>query len=237
MAKYNLSRYNLAKYNRQVDDLAVLDKLRIAAQFKAQIGLGQKTNDALRIDAVFAGQSKGAVGSLDQNQFEGVITSAVAGKYAALGHDTLSAKVDEDIQMATIVKGNETLNAVFTPELYLSPRVRDLSVQMDAEINCDAYLGNLMIDPDPIMAYGIFSAVVSAETYEELYLDLSVTLQPGDILVVDSDNFRVLLNGENAIKYHSGDWIDELNRDSKSITISGGGDALESSIYYQELWL
>ena len=78
---------------------------------------------------------------------------------------------------------------------------------------------------------------MTAEALEEIVVNLAVTLRPGDILVIDSDNFRVLLNGENAIKYHSGDWIDELNRLSKSITVAGGGNALETSIYFQELWL
>ena len=237
MAKHNLSRYNLAKYNRSADVTVVYDKLQIGALWMAQIGLGQKTKDALRIDAAFSGEMKAAAGSLERTQMDGVLTSEIAGRYIAYGHDTLSAVIEEESQTATIVKDKSTWAAAFTQKSYLSPKVRDLGIQMVAELSCDTYLGYILRDTEPIMAYGIFSAVISAETLEEISMDLSVTIKPDDILVIDSDNFRVLLNGENAIKYHSGAWIDELNRNSKSITISGGGDALESSIYFQELWL
>ena len=237
MAKHNLSRYNLAKYNRSADGSVIYDKLQIGALWMAQIGLGQKTKDALRIDAAFTGTAKGASGSLERIQMDAVVTQDATGRYIAYGHDTLSATFNEDIHMAAVVKDTTTWAAAVTQKSCLSPKVRDLGIQMDAELNCDTYLGCILRDIDPIMAYGIFSAVVSAEALEEISMDLSVTIKPGDILVIDSDNFRVLLNGENAIKYHSGSWIDELNRNSKSITISGGGDALESSIYYQELWL
>lgn len=237
MAKYNLSRFNLAKYNRSVDSDVVFDKMQLNASFLAQVGLGQKTKDILRLDAVVSGQMKAAAGTLDQVRLTAAITSEIVGKYIVYGRDTIAAEFAVEISAAAIVMGTDTLSAVLEPEAYLSPKVRDLGLRADAEISCNTYLGNLIMDPNPMQVYGIFGSVVSAESLEEIIIDLSVTIKPGDILVIDSDNFRVLLNGENAIKYHSGDWIDELNRQSKSITISGGGDTLESSIYFQELWL
>lgn len=237
MAKYNLSRFNRAKYNRQADGTIVFDKARIDAVFLGQFGLGQKTVDAMQMAAAFSGQMQGAAGTLDIGQFDAIFTHEIAVRYIAYGHDTLAATIEEEIHMAAIVKDTATLAATFSQEAYLSPEVRDLGTTIAAAFGCSTYLGNKIIDPNPVMAYGIFDGVFSAEALEEIILDLAVTLRPGDILVIDSDNFRVLLNGKNAIKYHSGDWIDELNRMSKSITVSGGGSALETSIYFQELWL
>ena len=237
MAKFNLSRYNLAKYNRHADGSVVLDKVQIDARFMAQIGLGQVTRDALRVDAVFLGQIKGATGTIDQAQLDAAITGEITAKYIAYGQDTLTAGFEQLAHMAAVVRDTTTLATVFTQETYLSSKVRDTGTTMDAVLDCETYLGNKVTDPNQAIAYGIFDAVVSAEALEEIIIDLAVTLQPGDILVIDSDNFRVLRNGENAIKYHSGDWIDELNRMSKSITVSGGGNALETTIYFQELWL
>lgn len=237
MAKFNLSRFNRAKYNRQADGAIVFDKARIDAVFLGQFGLGQKTIDALQMTAAISGRMQGAAGTLDSGQFDAIITHEIAVRYIAYGHDTLAATIEEEIHMAAVIKGTTTLAATFLQETYLSPEVRDLGITITAAFGCDTYLGNKIIDPNQVMAYGIFNGVFSAEALEEISMELAVTLQPGDILVIDSDNFRVLLNGENAIKYHSGDWIDELNRMSKSITVSGGGSALETSIYFQELWL
>ena len=237
MAKYNLSRFNLAKYNRQADGTIVYDRIQIDAVFLGQFGLGQKTIDAIQMAAAISGRMQGAAGTLDRGQFDATITREILSRYIAYGHDTLAATFTEELSSAAIVKDTTTWAAEFIPETYLSPRVRDLGTQMDAELDCDVYLGNKVIEPAALMLYGIFNGVFSAEALEEISMDLAVTLQPGDILVIDSDNFRVLLNGENAIKYHSGDWIDELNRMSKNITVSGGGSALETTIYFQELWL
>ena len=237
MAKYNLSRFNLAKYNRQADGTIVFDRIQIDAVFLGQFGLGQKTIDAIQMAAAISGRMQGAAGTLDRGQFDATITREILSRYIAYGHDILAATFTEELSSAAIVKDTTTWAAEFIPETYLSPRVRDLGTQMDAELDCDVYLGNVVIEPAALMLYGIFNGVFSAEALEEISMDLAVTLQPGDILVIDSDNFRVLLNGENAIKYHSGDWIDELNRMSKSITVSGGGSALETTIYFQELWL
>lgn len=238
MAKFNLSRFNLAKYNRHADGAVVFDKIKIDAIFIGQFGLGQKTIDALRLNAVISAQIAGAAGTIDQEQLDAVIASEIVSRYIAFGHDTMAAVFDqEEAHSAAIVMDNITAAAEISQETCLSPNVRDLGIRMTAEISCEPHLGNVVMDPNPIQAYGIFGAVVTAEAFEEIILNLDITLKPGDILVIDSDNFRVLRNGKNAIKYHSGDWIDELNRNSKSITIDGGGTALESSIYFQELWL
>lgn len=238
MAKYNLSRYNLAKYNRQTDGgTIVFDRAQADAVFLGQFGLGNKTIDAIQMATAIDCLAKAAAGTLDSGQFDATITRVIPSRYIAYGHDTLAATFGEELSSAAIVKDTTTWTAEFIPEVYLSPKVRDLGIQLDAAIECEAYLGDLIVEHTPLMLYGIFNGVFSAEALEEISMDLAVTLQPDDVLVIDSDNFRVLLNGENAIKYHSGDWIDELNRMSKSITVAGGGSALETTIYFQELWL
>ena len=236
MAKYNQSRFNLARYNRSTDAPAVLDKIQIGALFQAFIGLGQKTKDALKAESAFSGDFKIATGTLEQSQLETNITAIVSERYIAHGHDTMAAEFEEDLYMSPLVKERSVFDTIFAGEIYLSPKVIDV-LTFDSEISCKTYLGNKVRDVNQIMAYAIFGGSISAEALEEIILDLAVTIPPNGILVIDSDNFRVLLNGTNAIKYHSGDWIDQLNRSSKSITIQGGGNSLTATIYFQELWL
>ena len=65
------------------------------------------------------------------------------------------------------------------------------------------------------------------------------TLKPGDRLVIDANNYNVLLNGQNAIWYQADDWLDELNRNTISIdiTASAGVSNLSATILYTELFL
>lgn len=88
-------------------------------------------------------------------------------------------------------------------------------------------------------AYELVSAIANAISVEEKVCLLNVTLVPGDQLVVDAENYNIWNNGENAIKIHSGDWIDELDRETIDIDISAssGSANLSATILYTERYL
>lgn len=236
MARYNLSRYNLAHYNRSAASDVTYDSMKIAALFNAYIGLGQTIKDNLMAQSTMTAKSNIAAGTIKANQFDASFISDIKQTYFVCGHNTLSGQFENEIESAAIVKDNTPQAAEFLCEAFLGPRVKD-EIAGASEFGCTSNLGNKILDPDGIEAYAIFGATISAEVLDETILDLSCTIPPDGILVIDSDNFRVLLNGANAIKYHSGNWIDELSRQSKVIKIEGGANSLEASIYFQELWL
>ena len=64
-------------------------------------------------------------------------------------------------------------------------------------------------------------------------------LKPGERLVIDANNYNVLLNGQNAIWYQADDWLDDMNRNTISIdiTASAGVSNLSATILYTELYL
>lgn len=64
------------------------------------------------------------------------------------------------------------------------------------------------------------SSIISVEAIEEIicyFKDL--IMEPGDILVIDADTYNVYLNGENAIHLQSGEWIDELVRETQKLQV------------------
>lgn len=95
--------------------------------------------------------------------------------------------------------------------------------------------------------FGIYELVnrsinVEAMDFRICYIGTSAdqfVLKPGERVIIDASNYNVLLNGENAIWYQSGDWLDELNRETVSISISAasGVDNLTASILYTERYL
>lgn len=82
-------------------------------------------------------------------------------------------------------------------------------------------------------AYEIIAAAADAESVTILTMLLDVALAQGDVLVVDSDNYIVLKNGNSAIETHSGDWC-WIDRRVLKVEVSGG---LDASIVYQERYL
>lgn len=64
-----------------------------------------------------------------------------------------------------------------------------------------------------------------------------LTIPPGGELRIDSDTFRVLLDGQNALHAQQGAWL-TLTRDVLYIDIeSATGGQLEGGLLYQERWL
>lgn len=87
--------------------------------------------------------------------------------------------------------------------------------------------------------FELIGATASVASFEEKICILTVTLRPGQRLIVDANTYNIWLNGENAIYIHSGDWIDSLNRDTSELTImaASGGANLSARLVYQELYL
>lgn len=85
----------------------------------------------------------------------------------------------------------------------------------------------------------LISQTASTSNYEEIACLLDITLLPGEHLIVDAENYNVFLNGVNMIHTQKGRWLDELSRDTVSITITAaeGGKGLTADILYRERWL
>lgn len=87
--------------------------------------------------------------------------------------------------------------------------------------------------------YELMSASATLEAVDILTCELNLRLEPGQRLVVDASNYTVLLDGENAVDIQHGEWLDELTRETSSISVtsSAGVSNLEASILYTERYL
>ena len=85
----------------------------------------------------------------------------------------------------------------------------------------------------------IINANCDAESNEILTTYINITMRAGQTLIIDASTYTVWLDGENILYSHSGDWLDELNRNTKNITISavGAGNISEATILYTERFL
>lgn len=66
---------------------------------------------------------------------------------------------------------------------------------------------------------------------------ITIAIPPGGELRIDSDTFRVLLDGENILYAQEGDWINVAREVIYLDIESATGGALEGSITYQERYL
>lgn len=85
----------------------------------------------------------------------------------------------------------------------------------------------------------LVSAVTSVEAIDEIVCTLNVTVKPGERLIMNSDTYLVLLNGENVIEVHEGEWFDKLTRQTVgySIKANAGQESLTARVMYTEKYL
>ena len=112
-----------------------------------------------------------------------------------------------------------------------------ISTELEETVNPSIILGaNIAI---PAEGFELVSSDATSEAIETNVCVLDITLNPGDRLVIDANNYNVLLNGNNAIWVQSGDWIDELIRNTTEIKIdaAAGAGNINASILYKERYL
>jgi len=81
----------------------------------------------------------------------------------------------------------------------------------------------------------IFTGTAEVKLRSEESFSLSITLAPGQSIVVDTENYTVTRSGVNVISSHSGAWP-QLQRNSAGLEIVANGPTT-TQIIYQEQWL
>lgn len=238
MASFNLSRYNLSRYNIPTsENVVTYDKIRMDALFQAQIGLAQVVTDILTMQGLFQAEVSVGAGKFDNLSMSAEFNAQALPNYKVLGHSAISAAFSTEIQTNFKLMGKNEMAAEFRQESYLGNKVRDIGTVQDAVFEAETSLGNKVMNVGTTQISAVFGALIAAESLEEIVLTLDCDIPADSVLLIDSDNFRVLMDEKNAIKYHSGDWIDALSRSTKEIVIEAGGSTFTATIYYQELWL
>lgn len=85
----------------------------------------------------------------------------------------------------------------------------------------------------------LIDAHCDVQSFEILTCVITATLPPGQTMVIDAGTYDVWINGQNAVYTHSGDWFDELNRNTQNFTINAasGRAYLSATILYTERYL
>lgn len=110
-----------------------------------------------------------------------------------------------------------------------------LTITPSAEVAADTQIGkNVWCD---VAASEIVQSVMSLYTLEQETMRINVTVPAGGRLYIDCDNFNILLNGQNVLHLHSGEWI-SLDRDTVRLLVdSGTGGKLAGNLMAIERYL
>ena len=173
---------------------------------------------------------------------------------SATGAETIDELVATgDMYVLAIATGDETAEADVLLSADVFPIVSGLETilaecLLGADIEVDA-TGAETIDAETALGANILGGLVSGYEFvdESASLEnidtktcyLTLTLRPNQVLIIDANTYNVLLDGQNAIEVQSGDWIDELNRNTVDLKIEAASGAanLDATILYTERYL
>lgn len=141
-------------------------------------------------------------------------------------------------------------NVLFSSELCIGAYASE-TISENAYLACNISIpavGYEIINPDivwhidyhtSVSGNELVSQTTDAEIVEEIACELELTLMPGQRLIVDASNYNVLVDGENMIYTQKGEWLDELSRETRSITITAaeGEAGISAMILYTERFL
>ena len=235
MSAFNQIRYNLARYNIPAAQLILASgDARVSFVFKnaQQIYLAKGIAE-VKINAESLNLDRGyiAAGSASENF---TATSKVNGYFWINGNAQIffGAAINLSQDILAIGHGTEE----FQTAVNLSQDVLAFGASVEILESDHMISQDIHADGDSGEVFTSTSDVVSLAEYICSFPNL--VLKPGQVLIIDAGSYNVLLDGENAIHLQQGDWLDELNRNTQSITISATGiSRVTAEILYTERYL
>lgn len=236
---FNLAQYNLTAYNSGSDSAIWINAI-LSENVTPVIGTNSETylfatgNEKVLTDQLLLGNGVYIFGSGGENvgkDIVGGMSSVVLGD--VFGYETITEEIAaaSEVRPPTVgmeqVTGDLHMGTVIQPPYAMAEETIDGVATTDKETYLIA------------SGYELVSTSITLEAVDIIVCELHLTLKPGQKLVVDAINYNVLLDGENAIWAQSGAWIDELTRETSSISVnaSSGVANLSANILYTERYL
>ena len=226
---FSLNRFSLG---RQESDFTV--KARFYGSLLAAAGVGKDVPIDIRNHA----------------SLTGTLTLTPGEPVKFIGESAINANMDLICKIPIAVTGKDSLAGIcsigknISPKLTFPTRLEDSlyigknmweKFSFPTEMQGDLWLAKNI----PLILFGseILNALASVYTLDSQTIQISAAIPPGGRLYIDCDHFNVLLNGENILHLHSGEWI-WLDRDLIRIVIdSGTGGPLDGNLVITERFL
>lgn len=108
--------------------------------------------------------------------------------------------------------------------------------EMAASSALEARVGVTIGDVQACMASAAFLDMLEDDVYRTQVAEIVVDIQPGEILVVDRENFTATLDQTNVLESYLGAWFMILPETISIVVEYDGAATMQAQVEYQELW-
>ena len=233
---FNLAQFNINPFNVAAGDVRYISAI-------GQEYISSAIGSAMYIFANAYGNEcvsveiDGASGRfIEVSGTETVSEAVTKGQLTILIYPEFQENVYASSDIAAIITPDAVGEEVVESDIVQNARAYLIAPMLE-EVTADTALG-AYITPTA-EGYELVAESASLVVLDTKTCMLTVTLAPGQQIIIDADSYTVLLDGENAIQLQSGDWIDELDRSTTNIDIkaSSGVENLTGKIIYTERYL
>lgn len=233
---FNRGAFNRMPFNRDAqtgDDW--YDEMDMSARFNAAVLTGGNLHDLADMPAQYGARASGGAGVRQAADLAATVSASAWARMDFKAADSMAAA----LSMSTRACLNLHPPAAMAATVHAAPRAG-----MNAHTGDDLQarvLGRALQSRNyhaPLVNLAaIFGCQVTTIRFDVLTALLDITVPPGSTLVIDSNGYVVLLDGDDVIWAHTGDWL-HLNRNTYDITFDIlGGASADRQILYTERWL
>lgn len=234
---FNHSKFNRAGFNVQAEK-RIFSPIKGSEAFTASVGAGLNFYSLAILNERITKEIEGF--PVNYNSFHGnetFVKDNIEGQAVVYRKLNFSETIESEAGIAATVMPALPMSEkiekdiAYNAELYvpLSPK-EDIAAETSA---------GAIFNSGEIIGYEHITESASLENIVIKVCMLEVALRPGQVLIIDAGTYNILLDSENAIDIHSGDWIDELDRETTEIKIDAafGASNLSATILYTERYL
>ena len=231
---FSLDRFSLSRFSLGVEGNAIKFEGSFSEELKSVSGVAvPKFASAFMVD-VCQGSVKGTI----------AIPSAFSSEAGMQANVTANANIllpfsfEESARGITTGSRNERISGLWADALKAdvwAGKVMPFGTDLSDRMRAAAFASKNILSS--LLVSEVATTNASAGTQSTERTTVTITIPPGGELRIDSDTYRVLLDGENALYAQEGDWI-KLAREVLYLDIeTASGGPLEGSITYQERYL
>ena len=231
---FGFDRFNLSRFSLGSDESVFHVEHTFADIMNSVAGAAIPVETEVFFTSAMRGSMKGAIAIHSDFASDAVLSSTSTGR-ANIRIDTTFAEA-----LLHTVHGsqNNNINLELAGVLNMYARAV-IEIQWRGDFTAEMHQAVSIVKnlPTSQLVYAVLNAMAGAIRQATEAVSVTITIPPGGELRIDSDTFRVLLNGENILYAQHGDWI-TLSRELLAIDIeSASGGELSGNLIYTERYL
>lgn len=217
------------------------DERYYAVAFAETMG-ASVANGTIYFETVFANEQMAASAALTEARFVAVACAEAVGSFArvevewftsvAMREETGAAAYMAQVHYLTVAMLEEAgALASLRSTMFIEIRMAEASGARAAMTQ--VYYGT------GLLFLGLMGATVTTRELEYVTATIDVSIPPGAILTIDADTYNMTLDGVNVLWAHDGEWLDDLSRETYSVTFQPIIGTMKAQIQcvYDERWL